>query len=760
MRKLFLLLLFLTMAVPLWATHQRAAEITYVWKNNNAYEFTLVTYNVPNEAWNQRDSLLVKWGDGFESYVPRVTWQNLGNNTVRSIYKSIHSYSSAGTYTISMEDSFRNYGVVNMNDSGSTPMYIESELVISPFVGHNNSVQLLNAPVDQGCVGKPFYHNPSAYDPDGDSLSYRLVPCKGAYGQDVPGYFYPQSSSLFEIDAHSGLLQWENPVIQGEFNVAILIEEWRNGVKVGSVIRDMQILINACNNNIPTINLVADTCVVAGSTLDFVITAWDPDGDQVTLEASGAPLEVSSSPATLTPPTDYGLNPAIEFTWNTQCGHIRKTPYQLVVHARDHSDPIQLSNVQAVNISVIGPAVENLQVEVGRKKSGAAHLTWSPYTYCSNVKSIRVYRRTGAVPYQPDDCETGVRPGYRMIAELPANATSYLDANGGGEFEQGMDYCYRVVAVFNDGAESRPSNEICFQLPNNKPLMTKVSNNDEDLMSGQMKLAWVRPREIDPQYTAPYSYQLIRNLNGTETTVYAGIDSTFLDVDVNLASVDSLSYRVEMQDANHLSMGTSPAAGALLLTGTGGDQSVSLTWKEAVRWLVDSTEVFKKIDTVFVKIAGTRALAYVDTHVMNDVTYSYYVRTFGHYDDPSLPRPLVNYSAVMAVKPTEHEDPSQKQPVYELPNVFTPNGDGINDVFVPMPSITPDLITKVDMHIFNRWGRFVYETKDIYINWDGRASGSGQPCATGTYFYVCDVEMTTPEGPVTKRLQGSIMIVR
>lgn len=762
MRKLFLLLVFLISVIPLWASHQRAAEITYVWKNTNTYEFTMITYNVPNEAWNQRDSLLVKWGDGFESYVPRINWENLGDNTVRSIYRSLHSYSSAGTYTISMEDSFRNYGVVNMNDSGSVPMYIESELVISPFIGHNSSVQLLNAPVDQGCVGKPFYHNPAAYDPDGDSLSYRLVPCKGAYGQEVPGYFYPQASSLFEIDTHSGLLQWENPVIQGEFNVAILIEEWRDGVKVGSVIRDMQILINACNNNIPLIDLVADTCVEAGATLNFIISALDPDGDQVTLEASGAPLEVSSSPATLTPTTDYGLNPAIEFTWNTQCSHIRKNPYQLVVHAKDNSVPIHLSNVQAVNISVIGPAIQNLQAELNASNLSPliSHLTWSPYSYCSNVKAIRVYRRTGAMPYQPDHCETGVRPGYRMIAELSADATSYQDTNGGAEFEQGVDYCYRVVAVFNDGAESRPSDEACVQLPNNKPLMTKVSNNDEDLLGGQMKIAWASPREIDPQYTAPYSYQLKRNLNGAETTVYSGVDSTFLDSNVSLASVESLSYRVEMQDANHLPMGKSPVAGALMLTGTGGEQSASLSWTESVQWVIDSTEVFKKIDTVFVKIAGTSELTYVDTRVVNEVTYSYYVRTYGHYNLEGLPRSLVNYSAIIDVKPSEHIEPEPDQPVYELPNVFTPNGDGFNDVFVPMPNITPDLITKVDMHIFNRWGRFVYETEDIYINWDGRASGTGLPCATGTYFYVCDVEMITPEGPVTKRLQGSIMIVR
>ena len=166
------------------------------------------------------------------------------------------------------------------------------------------------------------------------------------------------------------------------------------------------------------------------------------------------------------------------------------------------------------------------------------------------------------------------------------------------------------------------------------------------------------------------------------------------------------------------------------------------------------------MDTVFVKTAAVNTMEYVDVHVQNDVAYRYYVRTYGHYTLEGLPCPLVNYSAIVEVKPTADEpEPEPDQPVYELPNVFTPNGDGINDVFVPM-RITPDLITHVKMHIFNRWGRTVYDTEDIYINWDGRVGGSGQPCSTGTYFYVCDVEMTTPEGPVSKRLQGSIMIVK
>ena len=744
------------LAIPLWATHQRAAEITYEWKGGNAYEFTLITYNLPNTAWQQRDSLLMNWGDGFEEYVPRVFFQDVGNNTVRNIYRSIHHYSTPGTYTISMEDANRNSGVVNVPSSVSVPMYIESELVISPFLGKNSSVQLLNAPLDQGCVGRPFYHNPSAYDPDGDSLSYRLVPCKGAYGQEIPGYTYPKSSSLFEIDATTGMLQWENPMLQGEYNVAILIEEWRNGQKIGSVIRDMQILINACDNNLPRITAIGDTCVIAGAMLDFVISAIDPDGDDVTLEVSGDPLELSENQAILTPSFDYGLNPAIEFTWNTQCSHIRKTPYQLVVHAKDHASPVALSNIQTVNINVIGPAVENLTAKL---KNNAVDLRWDPYGFCQNVKEIRVYRKIGSNPYQPDYCETGVRSGYKMVAQLDANTAAYHDDNGGAGFEQGMEYSYRVVAVFQSDAESKPSNEAVVMLPNNHPLMLQVSNDSEDLRDHRVMVGWTRPNTIDTMFTAPYSYRLMRNLNNMETTVYSGSDSTFRDTEVNLAEAQSLYYRVEMRDANQQVMGISALAHAVMLTGTSGNKTASLTWDENVPWMIDSTEVFKMMDTLFVRVAVVKNMEYIDTQVDNDVEYQYYVRTYGHYSLPGLPRPLLNYSAIVTVKPSENVEPEPDVPVYELPNVFTPNGDTHNDVFVPS-RITPDLIVKVDMHIFNRWGRFVYETQDVFINWDGSASGTGLPCASGTYFYICDVEMITPEGPVTKRLQGSIMIVR
>lgn len=767
MRKALLIGMFVLLGFQAWATHQRAAEITYTWIGANTYEFTLTCYTyTPSPAGIQRDSLYMLWGDGYGDEVPRVLYQELGDDYTLNVYRMIHEYSSPGTYVISMEDPDRNYGVVNVPNSVNVPMYIQTELVINPFLGYNNSVQLLNAPVDKGCVGKPFYHNASAYDPDGDSLSYRLVPCKGIGGEDIPGYAFPQASSLFEIDPVTGVLQWENPVMQGEYNVAILVEEWRSGVKIGSVTRDMQILITACNNNIPQITAISDTCVIAGTAIDFLVTAFDPDGDLVTLEASGAPFELDVSPAVMTPPSAEGLNPAMQFTWYTECRHIRKMPYQVVIHAKDHSFPIPLTNVHAINISVIGPPVENLQVETGEHRTTTSHLsplsfnlTWSQYDYCPNVAAIRVYRRTGSTPYQPDFCETGVRPGYQMVAELDANATSFQDTNGGAGFDQGVDYCYRVVALFHGDVESKPSDEVCARMNNDQPLMTLVSNDSEDLPSGHLCVAWARPQEIEPYYSAPYSFKLIRVLNEMSSTVYSGTDTVFHDAEVDLADVQSLRYQVEMYDANQQEMGRSAPASAVILSAAAGYESVSLTWEETVPWIIDSTEVYKSEDSVFVKTAVTSEMSYQDNAVENDVKYRYYVRTFGHYTLEGIQRPLVNYSVIVETTPSGNEEPQPEEPEFELPNVFTPNGDGINDIFVPI-HITPDLITKVKMHIFNRWGLVVFDTEDPYIQWDGCAQGTHMQCPDGTYFYVCDVEMITPEGPVTRSLQGVIMIVR
>ncbi len=753
MRKLTLILiLLLGLASPAMATHQRAAEITYTWLGGNAYEFTLTCYTyTPSPAGMQRDSLPIRWGDGMEEYIPRVVLQNLGDNYTLNVYKAVHNYSSSGTYIISMEDANRNYGVVNVPNSVNVPMYIETELVINPFLGNNNSVQLLNAPVDKGCVGKLYLHNPSAYDPDGDSLSYKLVKCKGMDGMEIPGYNFPQASQSFEIDPVSGDLRWENPLLQGEYNVAFMVEEWRHGVKIGSIVRDMQILVAACDNDMPQIHCDDEFCIVAGEQLTFSISASDPNPyNNVTLTASGAPLELAVSPAILNPETSTAPNPALEFIWNTTYSHIRNSPYQVVIHAKDDDTPVNLTNVKTISIKVMAPKVQNLSASV---VGHDVALSWSAYP-CSNASALLVYRKAGCNAYEPDACETGIRDGYQLVASLnDVSSTVFTDLN----LSQGIDYEYRVVAQFPDGAESIVSNAACVSLSNDSPLMTHVSNDSIDLVPGHVITCWTKPQDIDEQYVAPFFYTLKRFLDGVESFVYEGTDTTFLDTNLDLAEAASLLYKVEMRDANQQTMGESAAASAVMLTANGAFSEARLTWTESVPWIVDSTHVFKEINSRFVRIASVTGMEYVDADVESDKTYRYYVRTFGHYTIEDVLKPLVNYSAIKTVR-IGHEEPVEEFS-YNLPNVFTPNGDGFNDVFEPIATGI-NLIVSAKTVIFNRWGNVLCDTDNPLIQWDGKSKVTKLDCPPGTYFYVTDITYVGEAGEEKLHLQGSIAIIK
>jgi gliding motility-associated-like protein len=70
---------------------------------------------------------------------------------------------------------------------------------------------------------------------------------------------------------------------------------------------------------------------------------------------------------------------------------------------------------------------------------------------------------------------------------------------------------------------------------------------------------------------------------------------------------------------------------------------------------------------------------------------------------------------------------------FVMSNVFTPNEDGINDLFAP---VELGAVKSIHTEIFNRWGNRVYETTDPYIQWDGRDIVSGEPCQAGVYFWV------------------------
>jgi gliding motility-associated-like protein len=89
-----------------------------------------------------------------------------------------------------------------------------------------------------------------------------------------------------------------------------------------------------------------------------------------------------------------------------------------------------------------------------------------------------------------------------------------------------------------------------------------------------------------------------------------------------------------------------------------------------------------------------------------------------------------------------------------VPNTFTPNGDGINDVFRPFIYRN---IRAVHCWIYDRWGRLIAESQNIDRLWDGQYNG--RPAVEGTYFYVIEAELDTRESRPFRKT-GSVTLLR
>lgn len=86
-----------------------------------------------------------------------------------------------------------------------------------------------------------------------------------------------------------------------------------------------------------------------------------------------------------------------------------------------------------------------------------------------------------------------------------------------------------------------------------------------------------------------------------------------------------------------------------------------------------------------------------------------------------------------------------------IPNAFTPNGDGLNDIF-RIIGIPKENITQFNFQVYDRWGQLIFSTNDILEGWDGRFKG--ELCPVGVYVWVIYYEdnkkiKTTNKGTVT-----------
>ncbi|MBD0259282.1 MAG: gliding motility-associated C-terminal domain-containing protein, partial [Cytophagales bacterium] len=203
-RLLFVLAILLLVPFEVYATHIRAGQITAERDLSStdplAYRFTLELYR-DKTGVEQADATLdmgvTQGGQGGNVLLTAnlASRRDLGGFAQTEVltYYFKYTYPGYNTYTVSFTERNRNREVVNMALSGETPFHIETTFIISPTLGLNNSVVLLNPPIDRATVGQRFCHNPAAFDADGDSLSYRLVVPLQKMGLIVNNYSSPET---------------------------------------------------------------------------------------------------------------------------------------------------------------------------------------------------------------------------------------------------------------------------------------------------------------------------------------------------------------------------------------------------------------------------------------------------------------------------------------------------------------------------------------------------------------------------------------
>jgi gliding motility-associated-like protein len=838
------------------ATHNRAGEITYVQLSDLTFEITITTYTY-TLSYADRPELEVMWGDNSTSVAKRISILFLPNYYKRNIYKITHTYPGPGVYKIVVQDPNRNADIKNIPNSVNVIFSISTILIVNPSIGRNNTPVLLNPPYDKAARGYVFIHNPGAYDPDGDSLSYKMTVCTREDGRPIENYTLPPASHFIRVDSITGDLIWDTPVDTGAYNVAMEIEEWRYGKKIGIVERDIQINVYDTKNKPPVNGPLHDICVEAGKPVNLKVTATDPDNDFISLMSTSGIYTIPECRAGFIHLDSIAGYASATVQWTPCHAAVRNQPYDVLIKSDDYSSEMKLSDIDNFRIKVLGPA----PVLVNAAPEGKfIRLTWNSYG-TDVIAGFNIYRREGPSSFVQDSCSSGLPPssGFTKVGYAAGSSTvSFVDTDNGQGLQYSREYTYRIVAVYPNGTESKASNEISGALVTGVPVITNVSVRTTSLTNGSIYVAWRKPDRLDTiPAPGPYEYLIYRaeSITGTNYVQIRSIrtstlnETSFIDTLINTQG-SGYVYKIELYNnapANRFLIGEPGYASSVFLAANPGDRKVRFTISRNTPWINTRYDFFRlnQATNRYDSIGTTTQLTYTDEGLVNGRQYCYKVRSTGGYTNPGYPVNLINFSQETCVTAVDNEPPcaprlsvssqcdslyntvrwtiadskcledvsgykiyyklltdenlsllttindkntfaykhypgevvagcyavsafdaigneGEKSAMicvdsckfYEIPNVFTPNGDDINDRLVAK---TSGLIEKVDFKLFNRYGVLIFETDNPKLDWEG--TYKGKIVSPGVYFYQCDVYERRISGLEMYHLSGFIHVI-
>ncbi|GAB4490350.1 MAG: hypothetical protein OHK0045_14700 [Raineya sp.] len=709
----------------LLATHLQAGQITLTRLDpvSLTFRITLIVYrdkvnlfgNGPTAELSNTATIVIYDNANREIgrlNAPLTDLRDLNSDVQQGTYVTTYTFAGSGTFKLAFSESYRNGCIINMNGSDSTDLYVESQIVINQFLGVNNSPVLLAAPVDYAGLGQAFLHNPGAYDPDGDSLSFKLVTPQSGLNtnvrnyRDLSNFLGPAEGGgpgQYFISPTQGTVTWNTPNTIGCFNIAIKVEEWRkrpNGTYafLGYVIRDMQIIVRNSNNKRPILNIPSNICVAANENITANITATDPDLHCIRFEAVGQMFDAGSPPprAFLTIPSGNYTNqclasPAsVTFNWNPSCEYIRERPYQIIFKATDGPPPVvgpPLVDIKVWEITVVGPKPQNLQANVDNTND-LINLTWSPYNCAAQAREIIIWRKDGCPSNNPAVCDVGAPDGqgYYEIGRVPANATAFTDRTA----RVGAVYSYRISVVFPPpkGGESYASDEVCANLAIDVPIFTKVDVTETSTTTGKVRVEFIQPFEFPSGKPAdPFGYKVYRaegirpTTNSQYTEVFSLLNVNSNDTNIlgftdnNLNTTEKqYHYRIAFfanatNETAKQFIDSSDAASTARLNIEFISSCLRLIWVYDVPWgnrgfnhdifrSANNPNSFADIGDYFVSFQDRGT--FDDSNVLQQTNYFYYTTTRGWYFNnaistryPALAVPLENNSQINSSSPKD-----------------------------------------------------------------------------------------------------------
>lgn len=374
MKRILTLLVMTLATLGSYASHIAGGEMTYTHISGLDYKITVKLYRdcqgIPAPSFlsvyvtdlaNSTNSIIALnlTSNGLvNSYCASVTTNCTNPNSTFTgfeyyVYEAVTTLPSASQYIFSYSDCCRNAAVSNLVLASSSSFVLFAKLDLVNALGNfNNSPQFIYGNSLIYNLNQTYTVNQGGIDPDGDELVYSLSPAFQSVA--LPGavltpcsYTPPASSSAplgtagsISIDPLTGDLTFTNSLI-GIFTVAIKIDEYRNGVLIGTSFKDFQLnfINNPSSNSLPTLSGVnggiSNTTSVnlcAGSSVSFTVNSTDPDVNDTTF-INMNPSNIPGS--TLT--SNGAQQATATFSWTPTAADIRPQPYLLILEVKDNA---------------------------------------------------------------------------------------------------------------------------------------------------------------------------------------------------------------------------------------------------------------------------------------------------------------------------------------------------------------------------------------------------------------------------------------